>query len=433
MSRLPVDVPTWELPVWITLGVWALLPGSRTPVVDVGTVPVSAKHALLLALAFYLVLLRVRAPERARGWPAWQFVLPIGFVAYIGYAFTSLFWADLPTRDAAGMTVSLVLSLAALAGAYALVALHSRDTLPGLLWRLTVYLALVGALYTAESYFSLGLRGEDPLDFGIDRVRGPLFSSASGHLALLPALGMAAQEMVRTRFRSVTRIAASVALAITVLGLGSRAATFALVLFVVLAALSVEGLRRRVAVAAVIAAVIAVAGVVLFARADPTRLLSLQDDVRRNTHDVGFSIMADRGPVENLRGGGLGSTWPWYIDDLEGQNIGERTSYGFTLFHPHSVPLFSAVELGLPGLALLGLVLGFVVYRATGRRAHGPYAILGAAIAASVTAVFFDHFLVRLYLISALWWAFVFAFLRMSAAATAPPPDQARPLARTAS
>lgn len=417
-ARAALRIPSWELPFLGTVLIWALLPGSRTPLLWLGATPLNAKHAALVGLAVFLVTLRVRR----LGWPqpAWSpaRLVPLAFVGLTDYAAVSLLWAGLTVADAAGMALTVALGTTGFLAAHSLVALHTREALPSMLWRLTVVLAAVGALYTAESYFDLGLRGDAAFDFGIDRVRGPLFSASVGHLILLPALGVAAMECLRTGSRRVLPLAAALALTVTALGSGSRAAVLALALFVVLAAAMAASRRRRALLAGGLV-LLAVSGAFVFARADPARLLSLDDDVRWSTHRFALSVVQERGPVQNALGGGLGSTWPWYLRDVQGMGTSSVTAEGRVLFHPHSVLLHAGVELGVVGLTLVVSICGAIAHRVAVARRRPELSVLAAAIGASLLALPFDHFLLRLFVVSTLWWVYVLAFIRLTAPARA--------------
>src|ERR1035438_10570138 len=91
------------------------------------------------------------------------------------------------------------------------------------LWRLAAALSAVSLLYTAQSLLGLGLRSAAAVtlnDFGMERVRGPLFESSTGYFLLIPALAFVLQETLARRIRLLYGVASVFALSLAILGLG---------------------------------------------------------------------------------------------------------------------------------------------------------------------------------------------------------------------
>lgn len=417
---------------WAALAVWALLPGSRSGYVRIGSIPVTVKDLTVVVLA--AVLLLAWRDRRAAG-PPWHAYLPWLLVAVLGYMLLSLWWTTVPARDRAGMAVMELLTLAAFTIAYVLVAPMRGRELRDFLWRVTLVLTAIATLYTAQSFLDLGLRAAQPLDFGIERVRGPLFAASTGYFVLLPAFGLAIARLIASP-RAQRPVAALVAglLSASILGSGSRGAVVALATFAVVALLMVRSGRQGLALAVLIG-LIALGATLIFSRATPDRVLDFEDAGRSETHATALAHVANRSVATSLRGSGLGSVWPWYLIDLEGggpRRTGRYTLptlHGRVFFHPHSVLLFVGVELGVVGILFLGGFLAIPIARLWRHSSDTYITTFGAAVLASTVALFFDLLLFKSFQLSAVWWVYLLGFLRLTRRRTrraraGPPSDQ---------
>ena len=131
-----------ELPFWLALCCWAFLPATKTPLIQILNIPVSAYDLILFALLpFALVSISTSKRLGTLG------RLHVVFLLLLAYAGISYLWAQREGPVATGVYYTLVLAAAAFLVPYA----YSRTTSSaGLLWRLTVCIALI-TLYTASN------------------------------------------------------------------------------------------------------------------------------------------------------------------------------------------------------------------------------------------------------------------------------------------
>ena len=424
-----------EMPLWVALLAAAFVPGRWAPQWELAGAPWRAVEVLivfagLLSLAA-LVLCPVRPAGSGRRFRAWWLL--------VAWAAATLAWSPREGPEAAGMVAAVVTSVGASVAAWAVWRGPGAHAPAELLTRLTVFVGLVGAIYGAESLWALGLREAAhriaETAFPIERVRGPLFSASTGYLALLPALGWsldwalghraAAPESLSEmpgngRGRRSVAVALAALLVATLAGLGSRAALAVLLGFLGLLIWWMPGPRRLCMLAvAALAGVLAVAAAV--SRISPERFQVWTDPGRLETHQAAWRILEAASPGEALRGAGLGAVWCWYLADaVSGEQIAAGnnrilTAGGESLYHPHSLLLLAAVELGLPGLLLLAWLLGELLMAAWALRQAGAPA-LGAALAASTGSFFFDLFLFKNIPVSLVWWCYAFGALYLGRA-----------------
>lgn len=431
----------WELPFWGSLLVWSLYPSASTPWFEFAAVPVSSKELLALALTGCYLLLALSSAAVNRGSigptpgpPAsplrgpWHHYLPVLTTGIVGYAALSVAWSGLGGRDTAAMLYTLLSTASSVVLGYLLIANRSAAAVRSFLWRLTFYLAALGLLYSAESFLSLGLRSDlgrqfDPGDFGIQRVRGPLFTSSTGFFILLPAMAFAIQQILQPSARRLLNVALFFALIITIIGLGSRGGLILLGLYFLLLAFIRD--KRKVVILPLVTVVALLAVVLVFSAAQTTRLQSFGDSGRSDTHSASWQIITNRAIATSVFGSGYGSYWPWYLPEVEFgaelYDLGLYTGlvwnpFGALLYHPHSTLLLLAVELGAIGL-LYFLALWSVLLRTLWQSLRGgPCALFGIGVAVSGFSMFFDLFLFRTPQFNALWWIFVFGALALTKA-----------------
>jgi O-antigen ligase len=335
------------------------------------------------------------------------------------FASISLLWSGLDAENTKAMLFTILLAYAGLLVGYSVVACHSSAALHNFIWRLTVFLALVSVMYVCESFFNLGLRSEvDKLwtDFGIQRVKGPLFGASTGHFILIPALGFAIEALMKKTVNRVYGACVALALVTAILGLGSRGALAALATFICLVLLTTVGGRQRLKLLVLLVLVVGVSAGVIFSRASANRITATDDDYRRTTYQTGFTALADGGFLGSITGLGYGALWPWYMTDMSMTNLASpqyyhATPFGYTLYHPHSTVVFLVVELGVIGLLFCGqlvMTLGHILRRSVKR---AQYQYFSCAVVASSVALLVDFFFLKNARLSALWWLFLFAAL----------------------
>jgi hypothetical protein len=408
-----------ETPFWLTLLAAALIPGSVAPWVEWDGIPVRAiELAVVAAAALYLAC---SVPRRLSGAPAgaWKAALP--FLAGAGYAAIAFLWTGLDTQDAPAMGLTLVFAVAAPVLAASLIDSLPRAGLEDFLWRFTIFLAAVSALYAAESILSLGLRGEASRamfsDFGMDRVRGPLYGSATGYFALLPGLGFAVERSLARR--STSARLAVLAFLVAILGMGSRAGVILAGLY--LCALAAFRYRRggRPALLLLIVLCGAISAAAVFARANPGRLRSFDDSGRELTHRMAASYFRHEPLAALAAGAGYGTIWAWYLRDA---HHGERvaagdnlisTPFGPSLYHSHSTALTMAIELGLAGLAAFAWQMAAVGGMALRARRKARWVAFSGAPAVAMLGCFFDLFLFKNTTVNLIWWIYLAALSRL--------------------
>lgn len=415
-----------EVPFWLTLAYTALLPATVTPWFELWDVPIRSNDFLLVAAAAYALLNWRRSGERRTLSRRACFRLPLAALFVFAYAAASIFWSGMGWRDSVAMTHTLVTAAAALTFGYAHVAALPAVEVRPFLRRVTFFMAAVGLLYTAESFLALGLRSSETkawTDFGIQRVRGPLFGSSTGPFLLLPFLAFALQELVSGARQRLFKLLVAVSLLVTYFSLGSRAGLLALAFFFLLLIAVTRSPRQKFYAVTLLSVVTLLAGLLVFSVATPERLLSLEDSARTTTYEAAARMALDRTAAENLAGSGYGSQWAWYLPDVEdgGANNNGRffqdTRYGVVLYHPHSTFLLLLVELGLPGvllaLTLAAALVGLLMRARRGSRLQ----IFACGIASSGLFMGFDLFLFKGPAISALWWTLLFGAMALTKSA----------------
>jgi hypothetical protein len=408
--------PDGNLPFWICLLFWGLLPATWTPWFEIGCVRCCAKDLVLLALSGYYALVCV---------PRWSNAvhecrrLPLCFFLLNGYGLLSMTWGDLSADNAWNMGYTLLMSSAACHLACRLVVGRTPENVERFLSQCVLVLAGLSAVYFAESYFDLGLRSEAGLafdyafnDFGIERLRGPLYGAAHGHIVLLPALGFAVDRVtMRTDRAKLLWGGVSFVLALSILALGSRAALVCLLAFVFLAVLGARRLGRSLAIGAVFLATLVGGSLFLFQRATGERLTDLQDTAREDTYRSAWERIQRAGWRTAIVGAGYGAVWPWYEIDVSPFTTGllVETEDGLALYHPHSLPLLLIVELGIPGVAFFLLLLGVLGQDLLRARRRDTWSALAAGNAASVLGLAATEILLKYWPFSVLWWVSVLA------------------------
>lgn len=415
----------WELPFWLSLLVNSLLPGTKTPWVEVASIPISSRHILIFVAASFYFLSSNRNDPITNSHKPWHSHLPYLTAILLFYAAISMMWSEMENRDILAMSYTLAITFATCLQGYSMIAKRPAEFVRPLLWRVTIYLAVLGLLYSAESFFSLGLRSEITkvlTDFGVQRVRGPLFSSATGHFILLPALAFTIQETIQDHRQRRFKLAVIFSLMFTMMGLGSRAGLVVLGIFFVFLFLFMGNGKQRFLSLALMMIVVAIAGALVFSQANTDRLTSIEDEARNETHLTSLEIIKNRSDIQNIFGSGYGSYWHWYIPSAEFEsNLDPNpplesdnplynyviTPFGYLLPHSHSTFLLLVVELGMVGLLYLLIFFNILFQFLLGNFRDGSYPIFICGIAASSFSMFFDLFIFKSPEINILWWLFL--------------------------
>jgi len=392
--------------------------------VEIESSSVSSRDLVNIGLACFYLLLPSINNSAIKYWrKPWHCHLPILTVGLLVYAAFSVEWSGMKTRDSMAMLYTLVLTAAAFLLGYTLIEKRCIESIRPFLWRVTVCLAAIGLLYSAESFFSLGLGTASAYEsdtFGVQRVRGPLFVSTTGFFILIPALAFAVEELIQSRTQRLFKLFVTFVLLLTIIGLGSRSALLILGAFFVLVVLSMKNKKQAIIAFILILILTSSAGLLFFSRAKTDRLQSLEDTSRSDTYSVSFKIIYNRDDDINFFGSGYGSYWPWYITDMEGARETNQyfnlvsNPYGNLLYHPHSTFLLLVVELGFPGLFYFVFLWGVLTSLLFSNFLGTAYPILNSGVFASAFAMFFDFFIFRSAQVNSLWWLFLFGALALN-------------------
>lgn len=419
----------WELPLWLSLSYWSLLPDTANIKLEIFSLPINSKDLVLIAVAvFYSLLKAVVNPQiKHRPWN-WHCQLPILTVVLLLYAVVSIEGSGLDSSNAMAMAYTLVLAASAFFLGFSLVAQRSAEAVHLFLWRLTIYLAALGLLYSAASFFTLGLgdiranlnAGES--DFGILRVGGPLFVSSTGHFILVPALAFSIQEFIQSHTQRFFKFSVIMALTLTIIGLGSRAALIVMGLFFLGLILFMKNKKQAIVAALIMIFVVSTATLIFSSKASTDRVKSFEDSARSDTYSTSFQIISHRSAELNITGSGYGSYWSWYLTDMDETQVNhfDKTPtiliypLGYLLYHPHSTFLLCIVELGIPGLIYFA-TLWFILFMLLIRNFQSSkLMILKSGIFASSFSMFFDFFIFKGGATNLIWWVYLFGILALN-------------------
>jgi hypothetical protein len=423
----------YEAPFWLLMLFWSFCPATMTPWVTCCGLPLDTKDVALVAgaIAYGCVAFLHRRPGEEHHRCNYR-QLPLFFTALLFYAWCSMSWSGTDPAHQSGVLWTLVMTLASCVLPWALLTRHSPTETRGFLIRLTLFLAFVSLVYGSESVLGLGLRqSQRSTSFGISRMYGPLFGAAMGYFILLPALGCGLQEWLSSTRREgyVIRLLVVFLLTVGIIALGSRGGIISLVAFLVLAVLFTKGAGKVQIVLLLVLFAAGGVGILALADAKFDRMSNLEDDGRQATHETTFKIVTHSSPATLVRGAGYGAYWPWYSRDAWTPRLGEETpehylprivetDYGPTLYHPHSVLLLLAVELGLPGVAFFIILWSVLVGLAVGHGKDPRVGFLCCALAASGVALFLDFFFFKGARTSSVWWFYLLGTMRTAYSAT---------------
>lgn len=395
------------------LAFWSTIPARAVPWIEFGELRVNFND-VLLCIATLLALIftnwRLRKPsihiKRIRGFP-------ISFYLLITYALISTFWSETNAIDTAGMIWTLAMAVSTATLAYCVTRSSSLAVLQQRLWQLTIALALISLIYFAESFFSLGLRSAENTswtDFGIQRLRGPLYNSTVGQFILFPALGYSVDRLTSQRGRKLITGLIVLLLCACIFALGSRSVVLGLAAFVVVAITKLRA-KAKIVFIAVAPVVIIIAGSFVFSRADSERMIDMTDITRAATYNTAVTMIKTAELTTQIFGAGYGGRWSWYRTDttpgaLETELQFHDTPYGFTLYHPHSTPLLIAVELGVIGLFIGSALLLWLFRVVSFNLRNNAFPFLNIGLVASMLIFCLDLLIFKSPQVNAVWWVY---------------------------
>ena len=192
--------PAWlaqEWFFWLIFASWTILPSTSTPWWEIAGIQIKSVDALTILFCLLYAVPRIASPSRRlpRGWHLW---LPLSLIALAAWGMVSTSWSGAGPRN--NLAMGYCMALTAASGILAYLVISSVSDVRGFLWRLVVALSCVCGLYTAQSVLGLGLRDASAItlnDFGMERVRGPLFEASTGYFLLIPAMAFALQRNAR--------------------------------------------------------------------------------------------------------------------------------------------------------------------------------------------------------------------------------------------
>lgn len=395
-----------------------------------GPVPITLFGAVALPLAVIGIALWGQLPGRRGLWPAtWAAVAAFGVL--LAWAAISGLGKVREARISELGTNSLVLpdwvayvplveAAAAILSAWLLVAATRPGALRGRLFAVCALMLACGVI--GELRALTDRRIDSRLDTGLG---GAATIPVVFVLVTATLLGLAASGY-RRRAAGALAAAAMIELLLT----GSRSGAIMLVLLLLLGAAgwwaagrrSLRDTGRGLAIAG---GVVAVGAALTYFVPELRRIFHTTDPSREQNALTAWGIVTqDWHRV--LFGMGTGVIWPWYASDahvLPDQVpkpwtwVSVPYSDGFLLQSPHSLLLGVFVELGLVGLLILAVLLGLLALAAWRVRRRPLQGMMLAGVVATFAAFPFDHYLLRNFGVSWMWWFFVFGALALAAEA----------------
>ena len=412
-------------PFWFTLVTWSLLPSTKVPWFQIESIPINLRDIINIAVAFFYLLIPAINNRPIKNCSKnWHYYLPLVMTFLLGYAALSCEWSGLQNRDVLPMLYTLIVAASAFLLGYNVINKRSPEAIHQFIWSFTVYLAAISLLYSATSFLSLGLGGEGDntaSEFGIKRVKGPLYEASTGYFLIVPALAFSIQEILENSKDRLLKAGVIFSFILTLFGMGSRAGLLIFFLFFMLVIIFLKNRKQAMIAMALMLVITTIAGLLFFSKAKTDRLQSLEDDTRGNTYSASFQIIQNRDDMINFLGSGYGSYWPWYIPDIQGARENNQyfdlvwNPYAQILYHPHSTFLLLIVELGIPGLFYF-LFLWVILARLLLDNLWGAeFPIFNCGIFASGVSMFFDFFIFKGPQLNSMWWIYFFGALALNA------------------
>lgn len=138
-----------------------------------------------------------------------------------------------------------------------------------------------------------------------------------------------------------------------------------------------------------------------------------ENDTRELTYRLGWHLFTEH-PMTTIFGRGSGTVWPWLPYENGFQPEPPRSLvtgvFGQTLYHSHSVYLTTAVELGLVGLLLLGVLFAAVLVRWFVPN-QLEVRVIAIACGAAMIGFAFDSYIFKNFTTTLAWWMAVWFVL----------------------
>lgn len=419
-SRYRTGVVVAETLYWTFLGLHALTPMVWQPVVTVNGAIIPMAICGLISLAIVVPLLCLPA-IRLRPLLPLGVLLAVAVMSAWGLVLVSWHGQYASRIDLTYRCLEPIGTIAAAIVGVVLGQATDRSRISGLIQRATLFIAMIGVIYGLKSLFaaglSLGVIRDDE-----QRARGPLYSPAVGHLALLPALAAAIvfATTIADRMRKLFWGGIAAGAVFALVAMGSRSALISLAICAALVVLKYPSVLRRPvpAILLLICTVGLFLGTIIFA--DRSRLTTVEDPYRQTTYATAWRILSDDAST-SLVGRGPGSVYQWLHIDMSVLGVPKgitavglrrlSTPWGESLHSPHSLLALWTVNQGLLGFAAFWLIIACLCYAAI--RCQGPLGIgLSCALLATTPVFFFDVALgSSQFPFASLWWLFFTAAL----------------------
>jgi len=412
----------WEIPFLLVLAYGALVPANLVPRVEWFGVPMKLSDTVVFFGAIFYglaILWRLLCYRKLKG----SGDVLVATLLLFGYGLFRLWNGPLEQEDRIGMAYALLLAASGPIQAVGLLTLYDPEQTRAFLSRLVFLLAIICLIYTAESVLGLGLRSEvnttASSDFGIQRVRGPLFGPSTGYFLLLPAIGWSFFLLFNAASIKTFAAFSTISLLSAYFGLGSRAGMILLVVYLVSMVLYVKRLKRSEAIGLLIGLASIGLGALIYLQADTQRLTQFEDQHRRLTHETSLEVVSSEPLLSVVAGQGYGTIWSWYRrDTLRGESVavGDNvisTGFGTSLYHAHSTVLELCVEFGILGLLWLAFLIRRLVILPFLSKVSIGWRIFALSLAVSLLSLGFDLFLFKEVRVNSIWWMFVAAALQM--------------------
>lgn len=410
------------IPALLAISFFGLLPARYTPRISIlGNVPVTLKDLVLAVLSvLYMVICLAKNKMYSRK-NVWHLHIPLFFILLVIYMTFSLYAiSSISSDDRKAMAFTLLMAIVSFGLGYSVVSVVERENLLNYLWILAAILAGISAIYFAQSYFDLSLRTEIARswnDFGIQRIRGPLYGSSTGAIVLIPAFALMVYMISQAKMRLISIITGFI-ICLALIGTGSRATLISLGLYLLMLLIFFRK-ANKVSVALLILLILVAAMYIVFSKATPQRLTIFADPIRELTYETGFRFFNKGTMLQKLVGRGYGAIWPWYRMDMQLSYTSYRTQIftemGYSAYHPHSVFMMLLSEMGIIGVVFW--LLYWIALLKIGvelLRKKTPIFIYYAGIISSSIVMLFDLLIVKNFIISAIYWMFFFTTLKVA-------------------
>lgn len=408
-------------PVILFLATFSLFPSRLTPKITIFQIPISLKDFSIIAMGLPYSFIAFIKNRLYTDKNIWHKHLPLFITITFLYMAFSISWAGIDHNNSKAMIFVIILSLFTFIFAYSIICQLDTLNVKKFLWQITILLVIVSAVYTVESFFNIGLRsieGKMIYDFGIQRVRGPLFGSSYGFFILLPAIGFTLNKATIEKW-NMRIVIILITLLITLLGIGSRMGFLLLISYLIIITMKYLFKRNKTISIFIIIILLLISWLTITYKANVERFFKIHDLYRANTYEAALKIYAKADITRKIIGKGYGSIWSWYLPDVTVQSEEERQKtkiikdiYGNYLYHPHSLLLPLWIEVGIIGMLFI-LILFIISYKTHLRLKKLGYELFSLSMLIGSLGFFTDLFLLKNWGASFIYWLFFLSMMKI--------------------